>query len=502
MKLRILISVALAWCVVMGWGKGKTTTKLPDCYEFLRGVQAYQEGNSQEALYWLNKEVSEHTDNGYAFIYISVLRYRNKEYGKALSAINNALKSLPKKDKKYTAIAYSTRGGIYLNMKDTVSALNDYDMAINIDPENHQHYDRRARVYYEQKRYDEALEQFDHAIKMAPNYSSGYSFRAEYYLNQKKYPEAIDNIIKALSIRQDGKALYHLTTMEKDALPIIKAKLQEQIEKNPNEAVWYEYLGEAMESHYHRKEAIDFYEQAYARKAEASILKRISKCYLDLGKNEAALDYIDRAIFMDSYDYNFVLQKSNIYNVMGRYPEAIAEIDKYVAEYPNKYGGYYHRAWIKEKAKDTDVAIEDYTMAIALEPEYAYSYLGRGRLYKNRGDDELARSDFRKIIELDTMANPGTSCAQYAYCLLGEKDKAIEYMDRLIAKNEDRAHSYYDAACLYSIMDEKEKAVGYLRIAFEHGFRQISLIETDPDLDNIRDMPEYRLCIAEWIDVI
>lgn len=66
----------------------KSETKLPDTYAFTRGVEAYQEGKNQDALDWFNKEIGEHPDNGYAFIYISALRYGNDEYGKALTAIN------------------------------------------------------------------------------------------------------------------------------------------------------------------------------------------------------------------------------------------------------------------------------------------------------------------------------------------------------------------------------------------------------------------------------
>lgn len=101
----------------------KSETKLPDTYAFTRGVEAYQEGKVQEALEWFEKELSEHPDNGYAYIYISALKYENSEFGKALSAINLALKKLPKKDKEYMAVAYGTRAGIYLVMEDTVSAL-------------------------------------------------------------------------------------------------------------------------------------------------------------------------------------------------------------------------------------------------------------------------------------------------------------------------------------------------------------------------------------------
>lgn len=510
----------------------KTESKLPDTYAFTRGVEAYQEGKSQDALDWFNKELSDHPDNGYAYIYISALRYGNDEYGKALSAINQALKKLPKKDKEYTAIAYGTRAGIYMTMEDTVSALKDYDMAIKLEPLNKKHYDHRAQVYFEQKRYDladadyqkmialdpgdvmgymgigrnakeqkrydEALERFNYVIKMEPDYDSGYSFRAECYLKQKKYSEAIDDLIKALSISGDRKAYFLLVTMDEEALPLVKAKLQVQANKEPNEAAWPHYIGLVMEQNNRQKEAISFYEQAQSRDANPIFLERIANCFFDLGDYDSALDYINRAIYMDSSDYDLVLTKGNIYNEMGKYPEAIAELDKYVAKYPDNYFGYYRRGWFKDEANDVDGAIADYTMSITLEPRYAYAYCGRGRFYHEQGKNDLAKADFEKVIELDTVPDPGSSCAHYAYYFLGQKDKAIEFMDSLISKNEDRAGSYYDAACLYSIMGEKNKAIEFLQKAFEQGFRRIAHTYADHDLDNIREMPEYKALLEKY----
>lgn len=146
----------------------KIETKLPDTYAFTRGIEAYQEGKNQDALDWFNKEISEHPDNGYAYIYISALRYGNDEYGKALSAINQAPKKLPKRDKEYTAVAYGTRAGIYLTMEDTISALRDYDMAVKLEPKNKKHYDRRAQVYFEQGKYDLADADYQQMITLDP----------------------------------------------------------------------------------------------------------------------------------------------------------------------------------------------------------------------------------------------------------------------------------------------------------------------------------------------
>lgn len=510
----------------------KNEVKLPDTYAFTRGVEAYQEGKNQDALDWFNKEISEHPDNGYAYIYISALRYGNDEYGKALSAINQALKKLPKKDKEYSAVAYGTRAGIYLVMEDTVSALKDYDAAIKLEPENKRHYDRRAHVYFEQGRYDlsdadyqrmisidpgdvmgymgigrnaktqgqydAALEKFNYVIKMEPDYDSGYSFRADCYLAQKKYSEAIDDLIKALSISGDRKAYYLLVTIDEEALPLVKAKLQVEANKNTNDAEWYYYLGQVYESNNKPMEAISYYEQAHSRDANAAFLERISNCYFDMGNYDSALDYIDRAINMDSNDYDLVLMKGNILNEMGKYPEAIAELDKYVAKYPDNYFGYYRRGWFKDEANDADGAIEDYTMSITLEPRYAYAYCGRGRFYHEQGKDDLAKVDFEKVVELDTIPDPGSSCAHYAYWFLGQRDKAVAFMDSIIAKNEDRAGSYYDAACLYSIMGEKESAIEYLTRAFEQGYRRIAHTYADHDLDNIRNLPEYQSLIERY----
>lgn len=535
MRTRIFI-IALTLLLSNTVTFAKNESKLPDTYAFTRGVEAYQDDKNQDALDWFNKEISEHPDNGYAYIYISALRYGNDEYGKALSAINQALKKLPKKDKEYTAVAYGTRAGIYLVMEDTISALKDYEAAIKLEPENKHHYDRRAQVYFEQgrydlsnadylkiigldpgdvigymgigrnakeqKRYDEALERFNYVIKMEPDYVSGYSFRAECYIAQKKYSEAIDDIIRALSIHGDSKAYYLLVTVDEEALPIVKTKLQVQANKNPNEAEWYYYLGQVFESNNKPAEAISYYEQAHNRDANAIFMERISNCYFDIGDYESALDYVDRAINMDSNDYDLILLKGNILNEMGNYPDAIAQLDKYVTKYPDNYFGYYRRGWFKDEANDAVGAIDDYTMSITLEPKYAYAYCGRGRFYQELGKNDLAKADFEKVIELDTMPDPGSSCAHYAYYFLNQQDKSVAFMDSIIAKNKDDAGSYYDAACLYSIMGENETAVAYLTKAFEQGYRRIAHTYADHDLDNIRELPEFKALIEKYSTVV
>lgn len=121
-----------------------------------------------------------------------------------------------------------------------------------------------------------------------------YSFRAECYIAQKKYSEATDDIIRALSISGNRKAHYLLVTIDKEALPVVKAKFQVQANKNPNEAEWYYYLGQVFEANNKPTEAIAYYEQAHNRDANAIFMERTANCYFDMDNYEYALDYVHR----------------------------------------------------------------------------------------------------------------------------------------------------------------------------------------------------------------
>ena len=187
--------------------------KRPETYNYKRGLEAYDKNEMGEALEYFNKDVQENPKSGYPYSWIAAIRLQNEEYGRALTAVDLAIKHLPKKDVDYVMLAYSTRASVYLHLEDTVKALNDYATALRIDPKRGAIYEERAQIYYEQKKYDladadyrkmielnagdvmgymgvgrnaldqnrldEAIEQFNHVVKMEESYASGYDFRAE-----------------------------------------------------------------------------------------------------------------------------------------------------------------------------------------------------------------------------------------------------------------------------------------------------------------------------------
>lgn len=503
--------------------------KRPDSYNYSRGVEAINNNNAEEALDYLNKEIDEHPDNGYAFAWIALVRNYNEEFGRALTAANVAVKKIPSKDKEYKAFAYGTRAQVYLNLEDTIQALKDYSQAINIVPDDDRFYNQRAQVYYEQgkydladkdylkmislkegdvmgymgigrnanaqKRYEDAIKQFDYVVKLEPNYSSAYSFRAESYIGLKKYNEAIDDVISALGIDRDRKAFYELQELADSAFEQTVAKLKVQKIKEPNEQSWDYDLGIVYERAAKYNKAIAYYKESLEKESNIITASRISSCYDDLGDYDKALEYCNQAIALDSVKANYLYEKANILDNAGHTQEAIKTMSDYIANTPDEPAGYYQRGWFKDHSGDIEGALEDYTMAITLQPNEAYAYLNRGILYRLKGENAKAESDFKQVVRLDSIPEDA-ECSFYAYYYLGQKDKAIEVLNTALDK--DKKGNCYDAACLYSVMGEKEKALSYLRQSLEDGYRRFAHIKRDRDLNNIRNTEEFKVLLKEY----
>ena len=523
----------IALCIISaGMGAEAQNVKRPESYNYRRGVEAYQNQQYKDALEYLNKELEENPKNGYAFSWIASIRELHEDYGRALTATNQALKYLPKKDVEYVVFAYSIRAKVYLALEDTIKALDDFSQLIRLQPKETRGYESRAQVYYEmekydlsdadyrkmmelepgdpmgymglarnanmQKRWDESIRLCSHVTKLADGYSSGYSFRAEAYIGKGMWNEATDDLVKALSLEYDRKALHLITEMkDEDATDMLIAKMKVQMAKSPNETIWPIALSIVYEDRKDYRKAIACYEKANRINASAYLYRQIASEYAKLGEYDNALKNIDMGINMDSTEVRNLYDKANYLYEKGDTEAGIKVWDKVLEQEPDFAWGYYRRGWFKEIAGDNEGALEDLNMAIVLDPKYAYAYETRGRVNQMLGKEEKAKSDFEKVIELE--AKPEDyDCIFYAYHGLGEDDKAVEAFEAYLARDTTEAGKYYDGACLYSLMQNKEKALFYLEECLKRGYARFAHIERDCDLNFIRDTEEYKALVEKY----
>lgn len=503
----------------------------PESYNYQRGIEAMQKENVEEALDYFSKDVKENPKNGYSYSWMAMLHNHNEDYGLALTAVEMAIKYLPKKDVEYVVFAYATRGEIYLHLEDTTKAITDYTAAIRVNPENSSLYEKRAQIYYEQDKYaladadykkmielkpgdvmgymglgrnanaqerwEDAIKQFNYVTKLASDYSSVYAFRAEAYVGLEKWNEATDDLISALSLDWDRKALYLMSELKEPALTMVIAKMKVQAAKSPNETKWPYIIGSLYEQNREYEKAIRAYVEANAKDSSPVTFYRIAHCHSELGDYESAVTDINNALNMDSTDVDYMSFKANMLYEMGKAELAIKEWDKVLEQYPDNDWGYYRRGWFKELTGQLDDAIEDLSMSIVLDPNYSYSYASRGDIYMKQGKRELAEADFKKIIELEDSPEK-YQCIHYAYQGLGLYDKAMAAMDSIIARDPADDGCYYDAACLYSRMGKIKEALAFLEKSLKNGYRRFAHIERDEDLNLIRNTEEFKRLIAQY----
>lgn len=348
-----------------------------------------------------------------------------------------------------------------------------------------------------QKRWDDAIKEFDYVTKLSSNYSSGYSFRSEAYLAKEKWSEATDDIVTALTLDWDKKALYLAGTLKDPAFTTLISKLKVQSIKSPNEAKWPYIIGILYEQNKQYEKAVESYTTANSKDVNASVYERISLCNYELGDYDAALTSINQTLNMDSTDTDYLSLKADIFYERGDVKSAIAEWDKVLSLQPEFGFGYYRRGWFKELAGDLNGAVDDLSMAIVLDPEYSYSYVSRGEIYNKQGKKDLAEIDFKKVIELED-APEKYDCIHYEYHGLGQNTKAIAAIESKIAQDPSDAGSYYDAACLYSRMKDKKNALLYLEKALNFGYKRFAHLNRDFDMDFIRNTDEFKSLIKKY----
>lgn len=509
----------------------KNEPKQPESYNYQRGVELYHAEKYDEAKTWFEKEISESPENGYAYLYLSVIYNDDNEQGKALTAIDKSIKYLPKKDKIWRSYAYAQRADLNTQIGDTVQAYSDLTQAIKIDPTVPEVYRQRGQLYYEQRKYalsdadfqkvieidkgdargylgigrnaieqgqyEKALSQYDLAIKLAPDYSSGYSFRAEVYLYQEKWALAADDIIKALSIDLDRMAFYELQYyIPEEGYEIVKSKLKIQMTKEPTNYLWPYCIAVLCEDFNDYTGAIEYYEKSNSLNAGSVTLRNLAQCYYDIEDYEQALNYADRSLDMDDEDVNTLKLKADILGSLGRYDECLEERDKCVSLYPEVADGYYYRANDYLAVRKYKEAVDDFNTAILLSPELQeipFVLIRRGDAYRFLGKTKEASDDYNQVIKLEA-DSVSRAWTPFAYSGLGNAEKAIEAMNYTLENDTtatDVAGNLYNAACIYARLGMKEKGISVLKEAIEKGYNDYILIKSDYDMDNLRDMPEF-----------
>ena len=211
----------------------------PDPQGYLqRGIEAHQKGEREEAIACYTTVISPSPDDGAQPPDNTILSWAYHHRGTAYmsedpseSMVNLAIDDFTeaihlktelirstaedpariKRLKKELAKTYVSRGAARYWKKDEPdnSAILDYTIAIELDPEYAEAYNYRGMPYLSNGYLDNAIADYTKAIELDPEYAEAYKDRATAYFGNSDFDNAITDYTKAIQLDPDDTDIYN-----------------------------------------------------------------------------------------------------------------------------------------------------------------------------------------------------------------------------------------------------------------------------------------------------
>lgn len=294
---------------------------------------------------------------------------------------------------KNDAAMYFIRGNSWRAKGEHDKAIQDFDKAIALDPDDADTYYYRGNSWYTKGEPDKAIRDFDKAIALSPEGADAYCNRGISWRAKGEYDKSIQDFNKAIVLNPDFAEAYN------------------------NRGISWRNKGE-------------------------------------YGK---AIRNYDKAIALSSDDAKFYGNRGYSWDAKGEYDKAIRDYDKAIALSPDDADVYNNRGFSWRAKGEYDKAIQDFNKAIALNPDFTLAYRNLAWLLATspdaqHRDGKRAVQMGEKLIGLLESPRPDAlATLAAAYAENGQFDNAVKMQQEAIKllKSDQKKESYRTRLSLY-----------------------------------------------------
>ena len=367
--------------------------------------------------------------------------------------------------------------------------------------------------------------------------------QAELLKQQGRMDEAVILFQKAEKVRdrtaQDCYLAGHLLAMQGN-LRKARPLLEEAVQKDPRSfSAWF-LRGECYSDSLDHGEASASYSVCIALRPDfpGAWFNR-GLAHLRGGNfSRAVADFhqtinLGRASGLERENAEVYLNRALAQEGLKHYSEAIADLDKALELGTPRTQVYFYRAAVREKAKDLEGANRDREIGMRLKPTDEQSWVARG-LARMDKDPKGAIADFDEAIKLNPQSFPALQNKAHVLADLVKDDReAVQVLDTILAKypenpmaragrgvslarlgqrekaladaedallTDTRPPNLYQVACIYALTSRQNpqdrlRAFELLSYGLKGGFG-LDIVDSDNDLDPIRQTPEFRRIVT------
>jgi serine/threonine protein kinase/tetratricopeptide (TPR) repeat protein len=282
------------------------------------------------------KSVSLAIDAPVGYTCLGMVYNATGQYEQAIDQFQRALKLDPNNDDVYRGLAFA-----YEHVKRFDEAESIYRRAIAMRPQYASGYNWLGRFLHERGRYAEAIEVFRQSTELAPDSFRGYYNLGGAYTSAGKYNDAVAPLEKSISIRPTLGAFANLGTVYfyLGKYPQAAEAYEKAVQLDPQDSVG---VGNLAEAYYwipgQQKKAQATYQSAIAlaekslkvNPRDLALVSEIGIYHAMLGETTEADEWTRRALQMDAADPDVLLNASLVAAHFGHDQSAIDYLRKAV----------------------------------------------------------------------------------------------------------------------------------------------------------------------------
>ncbi|NEP77285.1 MAG: tetratricopeptide repeat protein [Okeania sp. SIO3B3] len=294
-----------------------------------------------------------------------------KQWEKAITQYQIAgIKEKVEKCRQKAADELHKQGLIKLQKRDNTGALENYNQAIILDPNNHQFYNNKGIAIAQLGNLKAAIENFHKALKLQPKDLQSYHNLGAVYAELGKFNQAIELFSQALKFNPQNSQVYH-------NLGVVRFKAGDP------------------------QGAIADYNQAIKfnpTKIEAYYNRGIARRFL--GDKQGAIDDFTTLLKINPQVVDAYTQRGNVKFDIKDIKGAIADFNQAIKLNPKHPEAIYNRAVVRRFMGDNNGSLEDFNQVIQINPNHVDAHIKRGIVRFNLGEHRDALEDLNRAVQL------------------------------------------------------------------------------------------------------
>ena len=443
--------------------------------DILFGVGEFA-GNYFKAIELLSLILDENPENKKALYSLADSYSLLGEYQQSL-IITNRLISL---DSLYGSPNIFTKRGIInyeLNKKE--ESLNDFNLAIKIDPTGEDNYYQRAMAYfYPEGKYEKALIDYKKALEIDPDDEYNFFNVAYTYYDLEQYDNSLKTYNEYLEKFGDNEIVfnnialiyqYDLKNYEK-ALEYFNLAL----EIKPQEILYYSNRAELYNNYLDEKDkAINDYNTVIKLDSlQSKAFHKRGEIYYSKNKFDLAIEDFRKAIKIDDTNSEYYFDLALTYGVIEKFENELSTYVQYLEKFGIDLNVINNIALIyQNNLKNYQKALEYFNLAIDSDPNNALYFRNRGVLYIDYlNEPEKALLDFNKAIEIEPSAINYWYRAGFYYQRIEDYELALQDLKKSLEYNSNDQYIFFHLGYFYGFLNEFENELSaYLQYIEKFG---------------------------------